>query len=491
MKRSVETFVFFTCLLLSGAALSRAAELADLVAPGAKAQKVAGDCKFTEGPAWSPQGFLLFSDIPNDRIVQLLPDGTTKDFLNPSERANGLMFNRAGQLFACQGGARRVVMVDLAAANRIAVLADGYEGKKLNSPNDLALDAHGGLYFTDPYYGPEMKLEQPVMGVYYLDAGRKRSRVIEDLRRPNGILVSPSGQYLYVAEPDQRELYRYRIEAPGKLAEKKLIFTGDPELDGGGPDGMAHDALGNIYASYQGITVLDPEGKLIGRIPVPEHPANCAFGGKENKTLYITARTSLYALELKVAGMALQESPPPAPGAAAEPGAARAEKKEVKAGALKLKVPAAWKEVKADSSMRVAQLEVPKAPGDEEAGEFVVFHFGAGGAGGARANVERWIGQFSPEGRKSRVMAGKCPTGEYTLVEVSGTYNKSVGPIVEGKTRSMPGARLLGAVLKTGEGTYYLKFTGPEKTVAAAAEDFRASFGGSAKEEKESKSGSS
>jgi gluconolactonase len=127
--------------------------------------------------------------------------------------------------------------------------------------------------------------------------------VIDDLQRPNGILVSPDARRLYVAEPDRRQIYSYLIREDGELEKGKLIFTGDPELDGGGPDGMAHDEHGNIYATYKGITILGPEGKLIGRISVPEHPANCTIGGPRLKTLYITARTSLYRIPLKVRAM--------------------------------------------------------------------------------------------------------------------------------------------------------------------------------------------
>jgi gluconolactonase len=220
------------------------------------------------------------------------------------------MFDQAGNLYACQGGDRQVAKIDVAKGKAITVVAKSHDGKKLNSPNDLALDGHGGLYFTDPRYGGGEPVEQKVMGVYYIDRSGKVSRVIEDLERPNGILVSPDGRHLYVAEPNRRELYRYDIDSPGKLSGKKLIFTGDRTLDGGGPDGMAHDTQGNVYATYNGIVVLAPDGKLIGRISVPERPANCAFGGKDNKTLYITARTSLYAIDTKVKGMELEKRGP-------------------------------------------------------------------------------------------------------------------------------------------------------------------------------------
>jgi gluconolactonase len=476
-------------LSLSGAL--RGTDIAELVPAGAEVRKVAGGFQFVEGPAYGPQGFLVFSDIPANRIVELLPDGTTRDFLNPSEGANGLEFDAGGRLHACQGGGRRVVRIEVtdgkADGKKVTVLADAYDGKKLNSPNDLALDAAGGVYFTDPRYGGAEPVEQPVMGVYYISAEGKVTRVIDDLQRPNGILVSPNGKRLHVANPDRRELWRYDIEAPGKLAGKTLVFTGDPELDGGGPDGMAHDVQGNIYATYKGIVIIDGEGKLVGRIPVPERPANCTLGGKDGKTLYITARTGLYAIDLKVAGMALAPGAPAAGAAPAVAGAAGT--RETKAGTLALKVPEAWKEVGPDGKMRANQFQIPAAAGDAEAGELVVYYFGPGGAGGLAANINRWIGQFDAEGRKVKLTRGKGEKWQYTLADVAGTYQKPVGPPVQGKSKPSPGWRMLAAVLETPEGPYFLKLTGPEKTASGAATAFRAAFGANAKDETEYKLG--
>ncbi len=279
--------------------------LTDLIEPDATCEKVAGGFRFVEGPAWSPRGYLLFSDIPESRIVMLSVNETPLSFLQPSGQANGLAFDAAGNLYACQGGARQVGRVSL--DGKLTPLATSYGGKKLNSPNDLALDGHGGIYFTDPRYGGADDLEQEVMGVYYWSASGGVERVIDDLERPNGILVSNDGKRLYVAEPNKRQIVSYPIASPGKIDAGMVIFTGDEELDGGGPDGMALDALGNIYATYKGVTVLDPDGALIGRIEVPERPANCTFGGKEGTTLFITARTGLYRLAMKVKGAPTRE----------------------------------------------------------------------------------------------------------------------------------------------------------------------------------------
>lgn len=431
-------------------------------------RKVAGDFRFTEGPAWSPDGFLLFSDIPNDRIVRL-DDGGIRDFMKPSGRANGLAFDPAGRLYICQGGERRLAL--LGRDGELEVLAGSWGGKKLNSPNDLALDALGGVYFTDPRYGASDDVEQPAMGVYYVDAGARVRRVIDDLQRPNGILVSADGSRLFVAEPDRRELYRYTIESPGEVSERTVIFTGDETTDGGGPDGMTLDEHGHIYATYRSVVVLEPDGKLVGRIPVPEHPANCGFGGKDGKTLYITARTSLYSVAMRVGGA-------PMAGGLTTTG-----RREVKAGQLSLKIPPSWKASAPTNSMRLAEIEVPAAGGDSAPGELIVYYFGASGAGGARANIERWIQQFAPDGRTTRIVRGKSEAGAYVLLDQSGTYRKPIGPPIRRQSRDVPGSRMLAVVLERPDGAHYLKFTGPETTVEASAEDFRAAFGADATSE--------
>ena len=397
------------CLVvLAGLASSLAAtELKDLVSPDAAPKKVVGDCKFTEGPAFSPKGFLLFSDIPNSRIVRVDADGKSSDFLNPSGMANGLVFDAAGQLYACQGGDRRVVKI-VNKDSKIEPLCDSFDGKPINSPNDLALDGHGGLYFTDPRYGGESKIEQPCMGVYYIDATGKTTRVIDSLQRPNGILVSIDGKVLYVAEPDKRQLWKYEITAPGKLGSGKMIFTGDEKQDRGGPDGMCLDMQGNIYTTYNGIVVLNPDGGLIGRISVPEHPANCTFGGIEGKTLFITAGTSLYSVAMNVAGAPLAANGPrPAAqvtrrGFLRGPARLTQEKKddgkddvkEVAIKDLKLKLPANWKQEEPSNQMRLAQFKPPAAEGDEPKAELVISSF-PGDGGGVDLNFKRWVDQFT------------------------------------------------------------------------------------------------
>lgn len=486
-------------IILVAAAMTqlRAAELKDLVAADAKATKVVGDCKFTEGPAYSPKGYLLFSDIPNSRIVRLDQDGTVSEFLKPSGKANGLVFDGQGHLYACQGEARRVVKIALQ-DGKIEPLCETYDGKPLNSPNDLALDGHGGLYFTDPRYGQDMKIDQPCMGGYYIDAAGKTSRVIDKLARPNGVLVSNDGKSLIVAEPNKRELVKYQITAPGKLSEGKVIFTGDQTLDGGGADGMCLDQQGNIYATYKGIVVLNPEGALIGRIPVPEQPANCTFGGPDGKTLYITARTSLYSIPMNVAGAPIVEVGPrpsvkistrrgirgPARLTQDKAETKEVETKEFEVKDIKLKLPTNWKQEDPSNNLRLAQFKLPPAEGEKPTAELVISSFGGDG-GGVNANFKRWNEQFTADGRKIKMTTGECPQGKYHVSDISGTYlQSSGGPFAGGKKTPMPNYRSISVVLAVPDSAvYFLRLTGPEKTVTAAAEALRKSIGADASKE--------
>ncbi len=484
------------CVLAWGAGSVVAAGLEELVAPNAQAVKLVGDCAFTEGPAYSPQGFLLFSDIPNERIVRFDLDGGSSDFQKPSGKANGLMFDAAGNLYACQGGARRVVKIGTV-DGKIEILAATYDGKALNSPNDLALDHVGGLYFTDPRYGNEDDVEQPVMGVYYIDAAGAIRRVIDSLQRPNGILVSNDGKTLYVAEPNKGELWRYEILEAGKIGTGKLIYTGDKTLDGGGPDGMALDADGRIYATYAGIVVLNPDGGLIGRIPVPERPANCKFGGPDGKTLYITARTSLYSVAMQVAGAPLMASGPKPTARISRRDQsvpvrlvsrrllADEETQSVKIEGITLTTPKTWAQQEPSNRLRLAQFSIPAVEGDPEPAELVISFF-RGDGGGINPNLSRWTEQFQAKERKLKLTKGACEQGTYYLSDLGGTYLKSEGggPFAPGKKTPMPGYRSLSVILQVpDEGNYFLRLTGPEKTVTAAAEAFRKSFGADAAKE--------
>ena len=338
------------------------------------------------------------------------------------------------------------------------------------------------------------------MGVYYVDASGKTTRVIDQLQRPNGILVSMDSKTLYVAEPNKRELWKYEITSPGHLSAGKVIFTGDEKQDGGGPDGMCLDQHGNIYATYNDVVVLNPEGGLIGRIPVPEHPANCTLGGADGKTLYVTARTSLYSIPMNIASAPLFASGPrPSPqvsrlnsfrGAARlaqdKKEAPKDDVKEVAVKDIKLNVPANWKQEDPSNNLRLSQFKIPPVEGDKPATELVISSFGGDG-GGVDQNFKRWVDQFTAEGRKVKLSTGECPQGKYYVNDVTGTYLQSTGgPFAGGKKTPMPGYRSISVVLAVPDtGVYFLRLTGPEKTVTAASQAFRKSFGGDAAKEAE------
>ena len=456
---------------------ARSADFNELVA--GPVQKVVGDCAFTEGPAWHPDGYLLFSDIPNERILRVNVDGTSSEWFMPSGRANGLMCDRRGNVYACQGSERRVSLLRTNADGSgevVQVLAAEFEGQPFIQPNDLALDGDGGLYFTDPNYRPAGEQPtQPVQGVYYVSAAGDVTRIIDDLPRPNGILVTADNKSLLVANIELRQILKYAIEGPGQLGPAEVLFTGEEEQDGRGPDGMTLDEHGNIYATYKSLVVLAPAGELIGRVDVGEKPANCAFGGDDNRTLYVTAQTSLYSIPMKVTGIALVESGPVAEKSG--------EPRTFEARDLKLQIPARWEEQEPANRLRLAQFAIPAAAGDDEAGELVV----SGPFGGTdQANIERWFGQFAAEGRTAKMAQGTGTTGEYIVVELAGTYNKPVGPPIQGRTEPTAGFKMLGIIVKLDPGgNYFLKLTGPANTVDAAAEELRATIGGKADAETE------
>lgn len=247
--------------------------------------------KFTEGPALAPNGDIYFTDIRNSRIHIWSADGKLSTFRENSGEANGLMFDSADNLLVCEGGNRRVTSIN--PDGKVTLLADSYGGKKLNSPNDLWLDPKGGIYFTDPRYGKQDNLEQDGMHVYYIYSDRKKVvRIIDDMVRPNGIIGTPDGKTLYVTDHGGKKTFAYDIKDDGTLSGRRLVALE-------GSDGMALDRHGNLYLTTATVTVYSPDGKFLKKIEVPERPANVCFG-RDGKTLFITARTSLYAIRLDI-----------------------------------------------------------------------------------------------------------------------------------------------------------------------------------------------
>ncbi len=283
-----------TLLSLASATILLAGCASRLTAPDFHVTKLAGGFRFTEGPASDTEGNVYFSDIPNERIHIWTVTGELKTFRENTGRANGNYFDGQGNLLSCEGGARRLTATDMAGNTR--TLVDAFNGKPLNSPNDLWIAPDGAVYFTDPRYGNMGGLEQDGFHVYRLSPDRRYCRrVTDDLVKPNGLVGTPDGSKLYVADPGANKTWVYTIQSDGLLANKKLFCTE-------GSDGMTLDNRGNVYLTRDAVLVINPMGQRIETIETPERPANVCFGGPDRDTLFITARTSIYAVKMAVKG---------------------------------------------------------------------------------------------------------------------------------------------------------------------------------------------
>jgi gluconolactonase len=273
-----------------------------IIAQGAEVKRLADGFRFTEGPAVDRDGNVYFTDQPNDRILKWsVDDGKLSVFSENTGRANGLYFDRKGHLLACSDGNNELWEFDMKGNHSVRVT--DFEGKKLNGPNDLWVAPDGGVYFTDPLYKRDYWTRDPEMQqdgehVYYLSPDYKKLiRVAADLEKPNGIIGSPDGKLLYVADIKAGKTYVYEIQPDATPANKKLFAPM-------GSDGMTIDRDGNVYITGNGVTVFNPEGEKIEHIPVEAGwTANVCFGGKDMKTLFITASEYLYSLEMNVAGV--------------------------------------------------------------------------------------------------------------------------------------------------------------------------------------------
>ncbi|MDR3269708.1 MAG: SMP-30/gluconolactonase/LRE family protein [Tannerella sp.] len=267
-----------------------------LLAPDAKVEKLAEGFRFTEGPAADKQGNVYFTDQPNNRIMKWSVDGVLSVFHENSGRANGLYFDTDGSLLSCSDMENELWSIRMDGSHTVLVANVG--GKKLNGPNDLWVHPGGGIYFTDPHYKRDYwtrnpQMQQPGQYVYYLSPDRKKVvAVATDLMQPNGIAGTPDGKKLYVADIEANKTYVYDIRPNGTLSNKRL-FTSL------GSDGMTVDRNGNVYLTGRGVTVFNPAGEQIVYIPVKARwTANVCFGGKDMKTLFITASECLYSLRI-------------------------------------------------------------------------------------------------------------------------------------------------------------------------------------------------
>jgi gluconolactonase len=264
---------------------------------GLRIERVSAGHRFTEGPVWSPEGFLLFSDVPNNRILKFVPGKGTETFRENSNGANGNAIDRQGRLYTCESRTRRLVRSG--AKGQPAVLAEQWQGKRLNAPNDVVVRRDGHLWFTDPAFGNQADTrELDFYGVYHIPPKGPMELVARPQGRPNGIALSPDGRILYVANSDEKNIRAYDVDRQGAASNERVVVS---NIDGV-PDGIRTDEKGNLYVTARGVAIYSPQGRLLHTIELPETPANCAFGDPDLQTLYITARTSVYRVRLNVKG---------------------------------------------------------------------------------------------------------------------------------------------------------------------------------------------
>jgi gluconolactonase len=283
----MNTTIACLCVLSASSALAL-----DFDAP---VEKLAGGFKFTEGPVWTAaQNELIFSDIPANRIIRY-KDGKTTTYRTPSYNSNGLTLDRQGRLYACEQILRCVARIELDGS--VTVLADRYEGKRFNCPNDVVVKSNGAVYFTDPTYDvvPEV-LEMGFQGVYRISPdGRQLTLLAKDFLEPNGLAFSPDEKILYVDDTKASQIRAFDVAPDGTITNSRIFAQ---TMKAGG-DGLKVDPAGKVFcATHAGVMVFDPTGKLLGTFKTPEEPANFAFGDADGETLYMTCRKGLYRVRL-------------------------------------------------------------------------------------------------------------------------------------------------------------------------------------------------
>jgi sugar lactone lactonase YvrE/acetylornithine deacetylase/succinyl-diaminopimelate desuccinylase-like protein len=286
-------------LLVAGLHAAETNTPSSIIEPGATLQRLAHEFKFTEGPTCDRDGNVFFTDQPNNRIMKWSVEGQLSTFLQPSGRANGMFFDRDGSLIACADEKNELWSISTNGTH--TVLAKEFNGAALNGPNDVWIHPDGAMYFTDPYYQrawwAHTSPPQPSQQVYRLASDRKKLiRLTDDLKQPNGIIGTPDGKQLFVADIGAKRTYRYDIAADGSLTNRTLHCSL-------GSDGITLDTAGNLYLTGRGVTVFDKSGKQVEQIDVPERwTANVSFGGKDHRTLFITASEGLYSIRVQHPG---------------------------------------------------------------------------------------------------------------------------------------------------------------------------------------------
>jgi len=278
--------------LVLGVSLVTAVAAQDFAA--LKVELVAEGFPGGEGPVWSREGYLLFSDYSRDRIYKYVPGQTPEVWREGSHGTNGNTMDAQGRLYSCEYKARRVTRTDK--GGKIEVLAERFEGKRFNAPNDIVVRRDGHVYFTDPLFTPLDQREIDFYGVYHITPAGQIEAIARMTTRPNGIALSPDGRTLYVANSDERNVRAYDVDAGGKTSNERVLATLDA-----GPDGMRVDTKGNLYFAARGVQIYSPTGTLLGKIAVPVSPRNIAFGDGDMKTLYLVGN-SIFKVRMDTAG---------------------------------------------------------------------------------------------------------------------------------------------------------------------------------------------
>ncbi len=262
---------------------------------GLRVEPVAEGFPGGEGPVWSRDGFLIFSDYSRDRLYKYVPGKAPEIYREDSHGTNGNTLDAQGRLYSCEYKSRRVTRTDR--QGRVEVLVDKFEGKRFNAPNDIVVRRDGHVYFTDPLFTPLEQRDLDFYGVYHLTPAGALEAIARLQTRPNGIALSPDGRILYVANTDEKNIRAYDVDQAGRVSNERVAVANL----GGGPDGMRVDANGNLYVAAGGVEVYSPAGKLLGKIAVPVNPRNLAFGDADMKTLYLVGN-SIFKVRVDVPG---------------------------------------------------------------------------------------------------------------------------------------------------------------------------------------------
>ena len=258
-------------------------------------EPVAADFPGGEGPVWSPQGFLIFSDYSRDRLYKYSPGKAPEVYRENTQGANGNAMDRQGRLYSCEYKSRRVTRTDR--NGKVEVLVDRFEGKRFNAPNDIVVRRDGHVYFTDPLFTPLDERDLDFYGVYHVTPAGQIEAVARLQTRPNGITLSPDGKVLYVANTDERNVRAYDLASNGRASRERIAIS---NLEAG-PDGIRTDVKGNLYLAVRGVVVYSPDGKLLGKITSPVNPRNIAFGDKDFRTLYLVGN-SVFRVRVAIPG---------------------------------------------------------------------------------------------------------------------------------------------------------------------------------------------